>query len=193
MHRWDIVNFLIRSNDYKSYLEIGVREGDSFKRVDCDKKVGVDPTPGRYITYTMTSDEFFLYRNQEKYDIIFIDGLHESGQVHRDIDNALNCLSEGGSIVCHDMNPTDEDMQIIPRGDRKIWTGDSWKAWVMLRQNRDDLTMRVVDTDHGCGVIQRGDQKLLDVDEKLTYKNLEANRKEWLNLISVDEFLKIYS
>lgn len=192
MYRWDIINALIEANGYESYLEIGVRKGGSFKRINCESKTGIDPVPGRYVSHPMTSDEFFLYRNQDTYSIIFIDGLHESGQIYRDIENALNCLNEGGTIVCHDMNPTNEDMQIIPRGERKEWTGNSWIGWVKLRQNRDDLTMRVVDTDYGCGIIQRGSQELLDIDKELTYKNFDKNRNKWLNLISVEEFKSIY-
>ena len=57
--------------------------------------------------------------------------------------------------------------------------------------------MHVVDTDEGCGVISkafpyyRGTPKL-DIKEELTYKGLEANRKEWLDLITVEEFKKLY-
>lgn len=49
--------------------------------------------------------------------------------------------------------------------------------------------MFVVDTDYGCGIIQRGKQKLLEIDVPMTYDSLSKNRKEWLNLISVQEWL----
>ena len=52
----------------------------------------------------MTSDAFFL-QNKQLFDLIFIDGLHHSHQVLRDINNALRWLSPSGTIVLHDCNP----------------------------------------------------------------------------------------
>jgi hypothetical protein len=49
--------------------------------------------------------------------------------------------------------------------------------------------MYTIDTDHGCGVIQKGSQEKLVIDGELTFENLERNRKEWLNIISVEKFL----
>lgn len=191
MQRRHIINKLIQKEGYKFYLEIGVRKGWTISKVNCPKKVGVDPEDWPWVTHQMTSDEFFLYRNQDTYDLIFIDGLHEEGQVLRDIENALHVLNEGGTIVAHDMNPTTEEMQMLPR-QQVEWTGNGWKAWVKLRQTRDDLSMEVVDTDYGIGIIRRGGQKLLPPIKKLKYESLEKNRQEWLNLISVDEFIKKY-
>ena len=57
----------------------------------------------------MTSDEFFDFlRTNEfdrKYDVIFIDGLHKSYQVKKDILNSLQFLNPKGYIVLHDCNP----------------------------------------------------------------------------------------
>lgn len=52
------------------------------------------------------------------------------------------------------------------------------------------LEMFVVNTDYGCGVIRKGQQTLLTVqDSELNWHGLSANRTEWLNLISVEEFV----
>jgi len=182
----DIINALIKKNGYKSYLEIGVhRRFMNFDNIEIEYKVGVDPIPEAEVLQ-MTSDDFFN-TNKEKFDIIFIDGLHHSDQVHKDIANALHCLNDGGTIVVHDCSPTSEEMQIIPGDESKVWTGNGWKAWVWYRGMRDDLSMSVVDIDWGCGIIQRGNQICLE-EAHLTYQELEKNRKEWLNLISVEEF-----
>jgi hypothetical protein len=191
MLRRHIINKLIEKNNYKSYVEIGVRKGWTFRKINCSKKVGVDPDPRPDVTHVMTSDEFFMI-NKEKFDIFFIDGLHEKVQVLRDIENALHFLNDGGTVVCHDMNPTTKEMQEVPRNQTE-WTGDGWKAWVVLRQTRNDLTMHVIDTDYGVGVIHFGGQKLLPPIERLKYESLEKHRKEWLNLISEEEFLKLYT
>ena len=55
---------------------------------------------------------------------------------------------------------------------------------------RDDLSMWTVDEDCGCGIIKKGKQDLFPV-QKIEFKLLEKNRKELLNLISVEEFLNM--
>jgi hypothetical protein len=50
--------------------------------------------------------------------------------------------------------------------------------------------MTVVNLDAGCGVITRGKQSKLKLPAELTYPALDAHRKEWLNLVEVDAFLK---
>jgi hypothetical protein len=140
----------------------------------------------------MTSDDFFA-QNKETFDVIFIDGLHWSEQVYKDIINSLKILNEGGFIICHDINPPDEGHQIYPQPQTQSnWTGDCWKAWVKLKTERSDLQMCVVDTDYGCGIITRGKQELIKVKKELTYDFLNKNRVELLNLITVDEFNQKY-
>jgi hypothetical protein len=135
----------------------------------------------------MTSDEFFK-QNKLIFDVIFIDGLHNADQVYRDIINSIRMCSHKGYIVCHDMNPEKEEIQLTTKPKKgQEWTGDCWKAWVKLRQKRWNLKMYVVDTDYGCGIIQAGTQELINVESELTYENLNKNRKYWLNLITVNE------
>jgi hypothetical protein len=191
MVRTDIINIIAHKYHYRSYLEIGCQYRHvNFDRILCPRKVCVDPDPRLPLKadYPMTSDAFFA-QNVEMFDLFFIDGLHEHEQVERDIQNCLKFMNPGGTIVMHDCNPTTEIMQRVPRAQLE-WTGDTWKAFVKTRQNRM-LRMYVVDTDYGVGVIREGLQTPIYVsDEDLTYENFEERRKEWLNLISVQEFLK---
>ena len=188
MNRTDIIQSLINKVSAKKYLEIGMGPGLNFNSVVCNHKVCVDPTPTVPVTFTLTSDEFFD-GNKEMYDIIFIDGLHWSEQVYKDITNSLNVLNDGGYIICHDMNPHSEFIQRYPQPKSgSAWTGDCWKAWVQLRMERDGLNMCVVDTDHGCGVIKKGKQNKIRVEGELSWDLLDSNRKDLLNLISVEEF-----
>lgn len=188
MERTQIINLLIDKISAKKYLEIGVCEGKNISKVNCEYKLGVDPNLESKSDIKLKSDEFFE-QNQETFDVIFVDGLHHADQVYRDIINSLNILNDGGYVVCHDVNPTCEDHQIIPyRGG--FWNGDCWKAFVELRRTRNDLEMYTVDTDCGCGIIQKGKQDLLDGSDELTWENLEKNRNSWLNLISVEKFLQ---
>jgi len=191
MNRTEIINALIEKYNYKSFLEIGVNNGVNMRGVTAEEKEGVDPAPTpegeAYTTHKMTSDDYFL-TNTRKFDIIFVDGLHHSEQVYKDIQNSLKHLNKGGVIVCHDMSPRAEIEQRVPR-ETQIWNGDCWKAFVQLR-TETNLEMFVVNTDWGCGVIREGDQPKLQLREELTFKNLEVNRKKWLNLLTVEEFIK---
>ena len=190
LSRTEIVQRLIDRYGYQSYLEIGVDKGQTFTYIRCPLKHGVDPRRN-VATHSMTSDEFFstLDRN---YDIIFIDGLHLAEQVKRDIHNALEHLAPGGVIVMHDCSPRNEKEQRVPEPTfKKAWTGDVWRAFVHYRR-RSDLEMYVVDTNNGVGVIRRGQQAPLVVDNP-TFADFAHNRKAWLNLRTVEEFPRMES
>jgi len=199
MKRFDILNFLIKKNNYKSFLEIGTQAKINFNNVKIDKKVCVDPDNNVGANYPITSDEFFKINN-ENFDIIFIDGLHHADVVYRDIINSLKILNENGTIVVHDVIPASHNAQVIPMEKAYNlgtipWNGDVWKAWIKIRTERKDLSMRVVNTDHGCGIIKPvryGEGDYLDNYCNGYYKYDEFIIKNNLNLISVDEFVNLY-
>jgi methylenetetrahydrofolate dehydrogenase (NADP+)/methenyltetrahydrofolate cyclohydrolase len=191
--RWDLINFIITENNFNHYLEIGVFDGQCIRRINCENKNGVDPNSlSDYVNYEMTSDEFFENHCNKNYDIIFIDGLHHSEQVDRDIENSLKYLNEGGFILLHDCNPPNYESQIVPQ-QTGLWTGDVWKSIVKIRK-RPDLDVSVVDTDFGVGVVQKGSQIPLNFEPNdIEWKFFDINRKELLNIISVEEFYQKYS
>jgi hypothetical protein len=191
MNRTDIINTLIKKTNAHDYLEIGVSNGDNFKKIVCANKVGVDPERASPATVHMTSDEFFA-QNEDTYDVIFIDGLHHADQVYRDIQHSLEVLNSGGYIVCHDLNPQKKEHQIIPFRNGH-WNGDCWKAFVKLRAERDDLDMCVLDTDEGCGIIKplSTPREQFVLNESLTFENLEKNRVDWLNLKDPTEYFPV--
>lgn len=193
MTRTDIINFLIKEHNYKSYLEIGVDFGVNFNAVNIDDKAGVDPSANVIVKFKMTSDEFFN-QNEKMFDIIFIDGLHIDEQVQRDIENSLRFLNKGGIIVMHDCKPLSREAQIVPRI-QVAWNGDVWKAWIKTMIKHDDLIMHVVDTDCGVGLIQKTEKgKGVHIDN---FNNgiFEYDKEvveNALNLISEDDFKKNY-
>ena len=186
--RYDIINSLIAKFNYKTYLEIGIWTLTCFNKVKCDLKHSVDPMVNNAI-FKMTSDEFFK-QNKNKYDIFFIDGLHTCEQVKRDIENALECLEPGGTIVCHDMIPNTEwEARSTKAFDSEgIWNGDCYKAWIELRKTRHDLSMYVIDADWGCGIIRKGKQKTLPADTKDDFKTYRQNTKEIMNTVEPEKF-----
>ena len=100
-HDWKgfLINDLISDLNYKSYLELGVSVGESWKLIYCENKIGVDPTQGG--THRKTSDDFFI-DNTKNFDVIFIDGLHTYEQCQRDCINSLKFLNPRGVILFHD-------------------------------------------------------------------------------------------
>lgn len=187
--RTKILNELIKNNGYSNYLEIGVGDKTHLHGVNVPlkNKDGIDPD--RNTTYRMTSDEAFsLMPQDKKYDLIFIDGMHLKDYVLRDVNNSLKHLSEGGTIVCHDCNPPNKE-SATPKQRTKQWFGTAYQAIIELRMIREDLFICVVDADCGCGIIKPGVQQLFPKAE-INYELLEHNRKELLNLISLEEFMK---
>ena len=203
MQRFEIINTFIKNNNFKNYLEIGVFRGQNIREIIAEHKDGVDPTTelGKIIpeiNYPVTSDEFFnLIKDHDiKYDIIFIDGLHHSDQVDKDIENALNHLVDNGIIVMHDCNPEKEEYTSVPRV-TGIWHGDVYKSALRLRQKYPHKFITVED-DCGCGVIFNG----IEEDNKCNNDNLQQGLESWeyfnknrnklLNLMSADEFKTTY-
>jgi hypothetical protein len=193
MRAVDIIQRLIDKNNYKNYLEIGTREGRTFNKINCSHKIGVDLDKEAVATHFMPSDAFFE-NNTEEFDIIFIDGDHEEHQVMSDVLNALDALAVGGTIVMHDCNPINEWRQ-RPKSEfvtGQNWNGTVWRAYVRLR-TRDDLSMYVIDTDEGIGIIQRGCQKPITYKEPLDYEMFSECRNYLLNLISLDQWLNSHA
>ena len=109
MKRTDIINAFIQKYGYKSYLEVGTQDpASNFDLIEIEHKISIDPFPIGEVTFIGTSDEYFeSITDNIKYDIIFIDGLHHSDQVLKDIENSLNHLSENPDILYSDANFVD--------------------------------------------------------------------------------------
>jgi hypothetical protein len=182
---------LINSFKPTRYLEIGVYEGITFRNIAARIKDGIDPAANTPANYHMTSDEFFenvAPMLGYKYDVIFIDGLHYSDQVNRDIVNALAYTTNDGIIILHDCNPISEMRQRIPP-DFDIWeygwNGDVWKSIIWARQTYN-YNIYVIDADEGLGVIDKrttGIPLNMAIPDELTYEFFNDNRRELLNLI----------
>jgi len=140
--RSQIINKL--TNKYDRYLEVGVEYGECFNETHFVNKVGVDPDPKfcskvGQIIFLQTSDDFFKqYDVKQQFDVIFIDGMHQTEYVLRDINNCIQILSTNGTIFMDDILPLNYNEQLkIPikhyyeNGILKYgenWTGDVWKV-----------------------------------------------------------------
>ena len=184
-NRTTLIQMLINNNQYKSYLEIGCDKNINFSQINIEKKVGVDPNKGG--TFRGTSDEYFK-NNKTKFDIIFIDGLHEENQVTLDIINSLSVLNEGGVVLLHDCIPQTFIEQFCPRL-QPSWTGDVWKSILKVRQKKE-LDCATLLIDHGVSIIVKRENSmpLNKIDEKeINFDRFVDCHKEWLNCIEYNE------
>ena len=187
--RYDIINKIIIKKNYTSYLEIGCFKDETFNQINIKKKIGVDPVSGGNLR--MTSDHFFN-ENKEKFDLIFIDGLHVYEQVIKDIFNSIKVLKENGIILVHDCLPRKLWYQ-TPTRMSDTWNGDVWKAIVECRtlENIDTYTCLA---DEGIGVIKvQKNNNLLNLNlsnfKNLKYKEYYTNRESLMNIISVEKLI----
>ena len=140
-----------------------------------------------------TSDNFFK-NNQDFFDCIFIDGLHEYKQVKRDIQNSLKFLNKDGIILLHDCLPNNFYAQATPRCQWE-WNGDVWKAIVECR-TRKDIDVYTCYADFGIGVIKKRPNKNLLEYPKQNYLDLKfieyhQNHKKLMNIIEYEDLLRI--
>jgi len=150
-NRISLVNRLVADNPAGDYLEIGCASNLLFDAVMAARKVGVDPRSGG--THRQTSDDFFRDHPDERFDVVFIDGLHHYAQIHRDVVNALKATRVGGWIGLHDMLPRDWIEEHVPQISTSRWTGDGWKVAFELIAS-PDVDFRLLAIDHGVGVVR---------------------------------------
>ena len=185
MDRMQAINLFIERRGYKRYLEIGCLANTCFDAIQAESKVGVDPVSGG--TVRKTSDVFFAeaIAAGERFDLIFIDGLHHHDQVYRDVENSLACLSDGGAILMHDCLPPDRNYETASF----CWT--TWRAFVMFRK-RLDLDAIVGDFDFGVGLIRKVRNPVpLALDKSmddLSYDDFVANRESWMRPVGPGVF-----
>lgn len=186
LFRYDLIHYIAQLNSAKVYLEIGIHDGTCMQRIQLPCKIGVDSNanaPGKkWCTkfYPFTSDIYFQAIKNEKFDIIFIDGLHIGTQVSKDIKNALTRLNPGGAIVLHDMNPATEWHE------RPGTNGDCWRAMYLLRTSNPDVIAFTIDADQGLGVIlPRPDNGINFEDTPPTTLNYSILAKDRTNVIGL--------
>ena len=177
--RLELIQHFINKTNCKSYLEIGCDKNQIWDHIDVDTMFGVDPRRGGNMR--MTSDEFFK-TNNKKFDVAFVDGLHEYSQVSRDVENSLNALNDNGVVIIHDMLPRNEamaDPDVICGGS---WLGDVYRLAFDLA-NRQDITFKLVLIDQGCGVVVKQPNKNPSNFNKANWDYYVEN---WRNLPLVD-------
>jgi hypothetical protein len=158
---------LAQTNGAKTYLEIGVAQGNTFVNATFfDLRHGVDPKPrfdapayesASVQFFEMTSDDFFADHADldQKYDIIFLDGLHTFEQTFRDFCCSQAHSHDGTIWLIDDVYPTDifsacPDQRLAYRYRErhgipgKAWHGDVFKVVFALHDFFPNLSYRTI-------------------------------------------------
>ena len=178
LNRSDIINHAIQCIKAKDYLEIGCAQNDNFDKIKIRNKVGIDPNSGG--TLRMTSDEFFKV-NLMKYDVIFLDGLHEHTQLWQDFQNAVKVLRPNGIIVLHDMLPPGESQAVWPLPDANKGEaprcGTSWRATFDILKLQKEYF--IIDRETGIAIWRNNDvpNDILEDSEIISWDEFQEYRK----------------
>jgi len=158
MHYLEFLDRLHVALAPRTYLEIGIRNGDSLALSRCPS-IGIDP--GFEVTRELrspttlvrsTSDRYFDHLPPEgpfgdlPVDLAFIDGMHLLEFAVRDFANLERHSAWSSVAAFDDVLPRDVDMAARERH-TQAWTGDVFRILDVLGTERPDLTLVVVDTE----------------------------------------------
>lgn len=142
----------------RTYLEVGVRNGDSLTLSRADHSIGIDPQfmiwaelHGHVDLARMKSDDFFDDEERtgvlagNPVDLTFIDGMHLSEFSLRDFINIEKYMSPTGIAVFDDMLPRNA-LEAARNRKTQSWAGDVYKVTQILLEHRPDLVVIPINT-----------------------------------------------
>jgi hypothetical protein len=197
------INHLAKNLSASRYLEIGVRRGATFNAIDIATKVGVDPKfifnfadyqSERVSFFETISDSYFVDQAaSEKFDIIFLDGLHTFEQTFRDFCNALTCSHERTVVIIDDTVPSNvfssmndpQKARLARQKAGKIggaWHGDVYKLIFLIHDFFPGLSY--------CTITSNGNpQTFVWRETRCTFKPV-FNSLELISRLTYPEFKK---
>lgn len=179
MKRSDVINSFLEFFEMPTYLEIGVSKGETFRRVRAARKVAVDPVFRFDVDvwrdeaphcefHQITSDLYFeaVADRNDRFDLIYLDGLHTSSQTLRDLINAFSFVKETSIIIVDDIWPSSfaasiADYEIFNRVRRAekrkemSWMGDVYRLVPFIEAFCPQWTYRCTAENHGQLVMWR--------------------------------------
>lgn len=159
------------------YLEVGVAQGRTFHVLTAARKVAVDPQfkfdleeaqtghPGASY-HQVPSDDYFgrVVDTGDRFDVIYLDGLHTYEQTLRDFCNAIRYLAPNGVIVVDDVVPSSyfaslrelAQFRAVRRGRKDIseaWMGDVYRLVFFIETFLQQFTYRTISDNLGQLVV----------------------------------------
>lgn len=203
----------------KAYLEVGVALGRTFRFLDFPRKVGVDPNfkfdyeahrRDGIDFFEMTSDDYFSDKaGSDKFDIIFLDGLHVFAQTYRDFENSIAHAHDRTVWLIDDVVPSDELSSLPNRGEVRrrrremgiesgVWHGDIYKVMFAIHDFHPEYSFVTI---KGGGnpqsIVWKAKREnvipalgSMQAIEQLDYAEF-VKRKETLNLRTEEEAMQI--
>jgi methyltransferase family protein len=194
----------------RTYVEIGVETGRSLAlALPGTRAVGIDPAyslrhsigPGTQL-FRVTSDDFFASQDLAQalggrpVDLAYIDGMHQFEFALRDFMNLERYVAADSVILADDCYPLDAETATRERH-TKIWSGDVWKAILVLKQYRPDLSVHVVkapptglaiirNLNPASTVLERHYQQIVDQFTDIAYEVLDQDKDRKLSAVPND-------
>lgn len=212
--RYSVIQSFLALFPQPRYLEIGVNKGVTFHNLTASKKVAVDP---KFLFTTndrepdaeyheVTSDVYFLdLRDDEQFDVIYLDGLHTFEQTLRDLLNSICHIRRDGIIIIDDVLPNSyhaslKDLSEFhetyphmgPQADGS-WMGDVYRLVYFIETYLPKYMYATMRENHGQLVMWRGKRtehksRDYDVEEicRLEYKDILLRTSSY-NFLSLEE------
>ena len=143
----------------ENYLELGVRDGATFRKVSkhCKKSVGVDLFPAPFPLeenmefYVTSTDDYFNNLDENiMFDAVFIDADHSHEQSLKDFINVKDRVIEDGFIFFHDTYPYDPVFFDVHA------CNDAYKTAHYIKQNFiDDFEIVTLPINPGVTIVKK--------------------------------------
>ena len=218
INKTDIINYLGKINSYSTYLEIAT-ETTGFKYAYVSESIFPekkrilyntkddysDGQPAHYISTELTGEKCLrtIIDSSQTFDVVFVDPYHSYDASLINLQLGYQLVKPDGIMVVHDCNPPDEHLT-SPESRGGAWCGLTYQAFIDFVRKRPELEYCVVDTDYGVGLVFRTAGNLPKLYSRLPersnvadsnfrdWKVFSSCRKEFLRLISVNQFKKIF-
>ncbi|KQX19427.1 MULTISPECIES: class I SAM-dependent methyltransferase [unclassified Sphingomonas] len=220
MQRSDVVQAILDLYEAPSYLEIGVETGETFHAIRAARKVAVDvkfafdldaartAVAGQDVHFHECPSDGYFERiaEDDRFDVVFIDGLHTFDQTLRDLLNAIQHLRDDGVIVIDDVLPPSYaaslpslEQNIAFRKARGIqpidWMGDVYRLVFFIRDYLPGFSFATLVENHGETVLWRGTRALdaaprsVEQISRMSFADCQFHRDDF-NITSFDEIMK---
>lgn len=145
-----------------TYAEIGIYEGETFKRVKAEKKIAVDISKESLdyledltgvvkIHGDSSALHSHLLKTKEQVDLLFIDADHQEASVMKDFENIESLMSPFGVVLFHDTFPESSEMS-SPK-----FCGDGFLAIPKLRIKYPNWSFITIPVHPGLTIATRAD------------------------------------